>query len=149
AQAGHRLFTQVAAPAADRGFATSLALKVSTHSHVSGERGGVSPLLGRNRGLTPFRSPNSGGIMAKSTLMKPKSSEVPSNGTFFRQPAEVEYATELAALRAADKDERPDGWNLSPRAVRTYVLGGKGGDVEVRPKYLGSERVVEIAIATL
>src|SRR5205814_3093123 len=33
--------------------------------------------------------------------------------------------------------------------VRTYLLGGKVGDVEIRPKYLGSARVVEIAIGTL
>ncbi len=70
-------------------------------------------------------------------------------GAALRQPAEVEYAAELAALAAADTDARPDGWNLSPRAVRTYVLGGRAGDAEIRPKYLGSERVVEIAIATL
>jgi MoxR-like ATPase len=66
-----------------------------------------------------------------------------------RQPAEVEYAQELEALRAADKDARPEGWHLSPRAVRTYVLGGKAGGVDIRPKYLGNQRVVEIAIATL
>src|SRR5206468_6312043 len=56
---------------------------------------------------------------------------------------------ELEALRAAGKDARPDGWLLSPRAVRTYVLGGKAGGADIKPKYLGSERVVEIAIATL
>src|SRR4051812_1459985 len=66
-----------------------------------------------------------------------------------RRPAEVEYAAELAALAAEDRDARPDGWRLSPRAVRTYVLGGHAGGMEIRPKYLGSERVVEIAIATL
>jgi MoxR-like ATPase len=66
-----------------------------------------------------------------------------------RRPAEQEYAAELVALAAADKDDRPDGWRLSPRAVRTYILGGKAGGTEIRPKYLGSTRVVEIAIATL
>ena len=38
---------------------------------------------------------------------------------------------------------------LSPRAVRTYILGGKAGDTVIRPKYLGNQRIVEIAIATL
>src|SRR5262249_48854661 len=52
-------------------------------------------------------------------------------------------------LAAHDRDARPEGWNLSPRAVRTYILGGKAGATEIHPKYLGSERVVEIAIATL
>src|SRR6202795_4613441 len=64
-------------------------------------------------------------------------------------PAEVEYAHELEALKIHDRDERPEGWNLSPRSVRTYILGGKAGDVVIRPKYLGNQRVVEIAIATL
>ncbi len=66
-----------------------------------------------------------------------------------RQPAEVEYAAELEALKAVDKDPRPEGWLLSPKAVRTYILGGKAGNTVIRPKYLGNQRVVEIAIATL
>ncbi|HEY7154704.1 MAG TPA: AAA family ATPase [Gemmataceae bacterium] len=66
-----------------------------------------------------------------------------------RLPAEVEYAAELEALKAVDKDARPEGWLLSPKAVRTYVLGGKAGNAVIRPKYLGNQRVVEIAIATL
>lgn len=66
-----------------------------------------------------------------------------------RRPAEMEYAHELEALRAADREAKPEGWQLSPKAVRTYILGGKVGGVEIQPKYLGSERVVEIAIATL
>ncbi len=66
-----------------------------------------------------------------------------------RRPAEVEYAHELKALEAADKEPRPEGWHLSPKAVRTYVLGGKVGGVDIRPKYLGNQRLVEIAIATL
>ena len=88
--------------------------------------------------------------MAKTTAPKTKSAAGEATLTnILRRPAEVEYADELAALAAADKDERPEGWKLSPRAVRTYVLGGRAGAVPVRPKYLGSERVVEIAIATL
>jgi MoxR-like ATPase len=66
-----------------------------------------------------------------------------------RYPAEVEYAAELTALQAHDRDARPEGWNLSPPAARTYILGGRAGDTTIRPKYLGNQRVVEIAIATL
>lgn len=72
-----------------------------------------------------------------------------STGDVLRRPAEVEYAHELAALAAADKDARPEGWKLSPKAVRLYVLGGKVGTVEIKPKYVGNSRLVEIAIATL
>lgn len=66
-----------------------------------------------------------------------------------RLAAEVEYAAELEALKAVDKEPRPEGWLLSPKAVRTYILGGKAGNTVIRPKYLGNQRVVEIAIATL
>jgi len=85
----------------------------------------------------------------KSAESSAASSGVGRSDAVLRQPAEVEYAHELKALEAADKDARPEGWRLSPKAVRTYVLGGKVGGVEIRPKYVGNQRLVEIAIATL
>lgn len=85
----------------------------------------------------------------KSAESSPASSGAGRSDAVLRQPAEVEYAHELKALEAADKDARPEGWKLSPKAVRTYVLGGKVGGVEIRPKYVGNQRLVEIAIATL
>jgi MoxR-like ATPase len=66
-----------------------------------------------------------------------------------REPAEKLFTAELEALAAADSHERPPGWKLSPRSVLTYILGGKVGGTEITPKYLGSTRLVEIAIATL
>ena len=78
--------------------------------------------------------------MAKAAAEKTK--KAPSDGDagpMLRRPAEIEYAAELAALHAADREPRPDGWLLSPKAVRTYVLGGRAGNTEIRPKYLGSE----------
>ncbi|MCA9105127.1 MAG: AAA family ATPase [Planctomycetales bacterium] len=66
-----------------------------------------------------------------------------------RQPAEVLYADELEALIAADRDDRPQGWRMSPRAVLTYIVGGKAGGKEITPKYIGHQRLVEIAISTL
>jgi MoxR-like ATPase len=66
-----------------------------------------------------------------------------------REPAERLFAHELAALAETDTHERPPGWKLSPRAVLTYVLGGKAGGAEISPKYVGQSRLVEIAIATL
>jgi MoxR-like ATPase len=66
-----------------------------------------------------------------------------------REPAERLFAHELAALAAADKGELPPGWKLSPKSVLTYILGGKVGDTVITPKYIGSPRLVEIAIATL
>lgn len=43
-----------------------------------------------------------------------------------RQPAELRYAEELAALAANDEGARPPGWKLSPRAVRTFICGSDG-----------------------
>ncbi|AJS58649.1 AAA family ATPase [Paenibacillus sp. IHBB 10380] len=66
-----------------------------------------------------------------------------------RLPSEKLYSEELEALKNMDKDSRPAGWQLSPKAVLTYITGGKAGDTEITPKYIGNKRLVEIAIATL
>jgi len=66
-----------------------------------------------------------------------------------RPHAEQEHRAELAALAAADDRPRPDGWRLSPWAVLTYLLGGEAGGTEITPKYVGSRRLVEVAVATL
>ena len=36
---------------------------------------------------------------------------------------EMRYADELAALRASDCGPKPANWQLSPRAVRAFILG--------------------------
>jgi MoxR-like ATPase len=72
-----------------------------------------------------------------------------------REPAEVRYRAQLEALAAADRDPRPAGWKLSPRAVLAYIVGGKtlpapgGGDVEITRKFFGEDTIVERAIVTL
>jgi MoxR-like ATPase len=67
-----------------------------------------------------------------------------------RPHAEQQFAEELAALAKADDKPRPSHWKLSPWAVRTYLLGGKlTGGLVISPKYIGSARLIEIAIATL
>jgi len=66
-----------------------------------------------------------------------------------REPAERLFAAEFEALLAADKGEKPPGFRLTPKAVLAYILGGKVGDTVITPKYVGSTRLVEIAIATL
>ena len=67
-----------------------------------------------------------------------------------RAHAEDEYADELAALAAVDDRLRPPQWRLSPWAVATYLLGGELDDgTVISPKYLGSRRLVEIAVASL
>jgi MoxR-like ATPase len=67
-----------------------------------------------------------------------------------REHAEQQYADELSALTERDTRPRPPSWRLSPWAVATYILGGQLDDgSEITPKYIGSRRLVEIAIATL
>src|SRR5438093_13461118 len=66
-----------------------------------------------------------------------------------RPHAEDEYAGELAALAANDDRARPPAWQLSPSAVVTYLLGGRAGDVEISPKYVGPRRLIEVAVSTL
>ena len=66
-----------------------------------------------------------------------------------RLPAEKLFEEELNALIKAEKDPIPTGWRMSPRSVKTYICGGKVGKTVITPKYIGHERLVEIAIATL
>ncbi|MGH9272160.1 MAG: ATP-binding protein [Ilumatobacteraceae bacterium] len=67
-----------------------------------------------------------------------------------RPHAEDQYAAELVALDAADDRPRPPNWRLSPWAVVTYLLGGELADgTVITPKYVGSRRLMEIAVATL
>lgn len=67
-----------------------------------------------------------------------------------RQHAEQQYKDELIALAESDTRTRPPQWKLSPAAALTYLMGGalESGFV-VSPKYIGSRRLMEIAIATL
>src|ERR1041385_8731237 len=66
-----------------------------------------------------------------------------------REPAEILFAEELNALIKAEKHPVPAGWRMSPRSVLTYICGGKAGKMDVTPKYIGHQRLVEIAISTL
>jgi len=67
-----------------------------------------------------------------------------------RLPAEEIYSAELEALAKNDDGGRPPNWQLSPKAVVTYLLGGKAKDgTEISMKYIGSRRLIETAVATL
>ena len=69
--------------------------------------------------------------------------------TVQRLPAEQLFQNEIDALIAAEKDPIPTGWRMSPRSVLTYICGGRVGQTEITPKYVGNRRLVEICIATL
>ncbi|TJW21245.1 MAG: ATPase [Mesorhizobium sp.] len=67
-----------------------------------------------------------------------------------RLPAEQVYASELQALARDDDRQKPAGWSLSPKAVLTYLMGGKAGDSTlITPKYVGRRQLMETAVATL
>lgn len=66
-----------------------------------------------------------------------------------RLPAEKLFQKEIDALIAAEKNPVPTGWRMSPQSVKTYICGGRVGKTEITPKYIGHERLVEIAISTL
>lgn len=67
-----------------------------------------------------------------------------------RPHAEDAYKKELKALQKLDDKVKPTNWKLSPWAVATYILGGELSDgTIIEPKYYGSRRLIEVAIATL
>ena len=76
--------------------------------------------------------------------------------TILRPQAEQRYQEELAALRLWDQDNRkPQNWQLSPKAVRLFILGSPqpvrcgGRELAIRKKYLGNDALVERCIITL
>lgn len=67
-----------------------------------------------------------------------------------RRHAEQQYAEELAELARQDQRTRPANWALSPWSVVRYLMGGRlDNGFEVSPKYVGNERLMEVAVATL
>jgi MoxR-like ATPase len=74
------------------------------------------------------------------------------DGEVLRQPAETKYADELAYLASIDTSPRPFTWKLSPRMLRTFILGSRAADKldrVVPQKFYGDPSVVERAIVTL
>ncbi|MEE3715484.1 AAA family ATPase [Tumidithrix elongata RA019] len=77
-----------------------------------------------------------------------------------RSPAEIRFAQELHALAATDTDAKPPGWLLSPRAVRTFILGSDGKALShkwqnkktntvITEKFYGDDALVDRCIVTL
>ena len=74
---------------------------------------------------------------------------------WIKPPVETRYQEELKALRENDSGLRPENWKLSPKAVRTFILGSQkeihysGGVCRIRRKYFGNDALVERSIVTL
>jgi len=64
-----------------------------------------------------------------------------------RAPTEQVHADELARLADKDNAPRPAGWRLSPRAVRSFILGDE--KLRVRRKFYGDDALIDRCIVTL
>jgi MoxR-like ATPase len=64
-----------------------------------------------------------------------------------RAPAEQVYLDELTRLIEKDDSPRPKGWRLSPRSVRSFVLGDE--KLGVRRKFYGDDALIDRCIVTL
>lgn len=64
-----------------------------------------------------------------------------------RRSAEIQYREELELLASRDEGPRPDGWRLSPRSVRRFLLGDAALGIE--RKFYGDDPLVDRCIVTL
>ncbi|MET0378240.1 MAG: AAA family ATPase [Spongiibacteraceae bacterium] len=70
-----------------------------------------------------------------------------ANLAILRAPAETVYSDELARLAEKDTGVRPAGWNLSPRAVRSFILGDD--KLSIKRKFYGDDALIDRCIVTL
>lgn len=72
-----------------------------------------------------------------------------------KPPVEILYKEELDALKKNDDGVKPSNWNLSPKAVRTFILGSskplmyRNKEVNISKKFFGNDSLVERCIITL
>ncbi len=72
-----------------------------------------------------------------------------------KPPVEVRYKDELNVLKLTDSGKKPENWVLSPKAVRTFILGSdtpieyEGKSYTITKKYYGNDQLVERCIITL
>jgi len=93
------------------------------------------------------------------TTTAAKDTPITDNSTYLRVPAEVQYKKELIALKQNDFYPKPPNWELSPKMVEIYILGtkqkipltinGKKELITIKPKFYGSQSLVQKAIVTL
>jgi len=67
--------------------------------------------------------------------------------TILRAPAEQVHADELTRLAEKDHGSRPNGWQLSPRSVRGFILGDE--KLGVKRKFYGDDALIDRCIVTL
>lgn len=68
---------------------------------------------------------------------------------------EMKYAEELEFLKSADSGNKPENWVMSPKSVRTFILGSEktiehdGKKMKISKKFYGDDSLVERSIVTL
>ncbi len=107
---------------------------------------------------TTTRATSAASKKTRTTKSAPKPSSNTANEDVLREPAEVQFATQIEALRQNDSTTPPASWVLSPKSVLDYIVGGrrvkakidgKTQDVEITKKFFGDKAIVERAIVTL
>jgi MoxR-like ATPase len=68
-------------------------------------------------------------------------------GAILRAPAEQTHAKELAHLAKKDSGPRPAGWKLSPRAVRSFIVGDD--KLGIKRKFYGDDALIDRCVVTL
>lgn len=72
-----------------------------------------------------------------------------------KPPVEVQYKEELEVLKNTDTGRCPQNWQMSPKAVRTFILGSsqpisyQGKEYQIQKKYFGNDALIERCIVTL
>jgi MoxR-like ATPase len=77
-----------------------------------------------------------------------------------RPACEILFAEELAALKSNDSGKKPAGWQLSPKSVRTFIVGsdekslnhdwqGNRRSTAIRRKFYGDDALIDRSIVTL
>lgn len=70
-------------------------------------------------------------------------------------PMEEFYKEELQALEANDSGPKPHNWRMSPKAVRTFILGDtkpiqyNGKEITIKKKFYGDDTLIERCIIAL
>ena len=95
--------------------------------------------------------------VSKATTKKTPAKEATAT-EYLRQPAEEEFCEQIEALIQNETSDIPASWQMSPKSVLDYVVGGKTLDakidgkkksVEITQKFFGDTGIVERAIVTL
>ncbi|MHA1681196.1 MAG: ATP-binding protein [Promethearchaeota archaeon] len=92
-------------------------------------------------------------------MSEKKSSKSKKKRDVIREPAEIRFKRELAALKSIDTGDKPGNWLLSPPMVYDFIVGredpvkmkvgSKTEDVTITRKFYGNDVMIERAISSI